>query len=162
SMNKYWYALLTTLLVQPVQQAHAFDAFIIKDIQIQGLQRITEGTVLNYLPVNAGDTMTAHRTGEILKALFETGFFQDIQLSRDDNKLIITVLERPTIGKIIIKGNKDITADNLKTTLKETGLAEGHVFDRSTLEMVRNELERMYFGHGKYSVKVDAIVTEQE
>lgn len=161
-MNKYWSALLTTLLIQPVQQTHAFDAFVIKDIQIQGLQRITEGTVLNYLPVGTGDTMTAHRTGEILKALFETGFFQDIQLSRDDNTLIITVLERPTIGKIIIKGNKDITADNLKTTLKETGLAEGHVFDRSTLEMVRNELERMYFGHGKYSVKVDAVVTEEE
>lgn len=161
-MNKYWYALFATFLTQSAQYAYAFDAFVIEDIQIQGLQRITEGTVLNYLPVNVGDTLSEQRTSEVLKALFNTGFFQDIQLSKENNILVITVLERPTIGKITIEGNKDISVENLKTTLKETGLAEGFVFDRSTLDMVRNELERMYFGHGKYSVKVDTLVTEQD
>lgn len=161
-MNKYWYALLAGLLTQSVHQAYAFESFVVEDIKIQGLQRIAEGTVINYLPVNIGDVMTEGRSGEILKALFNTGFFQDIHLARDGNVLVIEVLERPTIGKITITGNKDITSENLKSTLKETGLAEGHVFDRSTLEMVRNELERMYFGHGKYSVKIDSVVTEQD
>lgn len=161
-MNKYWYALLAGLLTQSVHQAYAFESFVVEDIKIQGLQRIAEGTVINYLPVNIGDVMTEGRSGEILKALFNTGFFQDIQLGREGNALVIELLERPTIGKITITGNKDITSDNLKATLKETGLAEGHVFDRSTLEMVRNELERMYFGHGKYSVKIDSVVTEQD
>lgn len=161
-MNKYWYALLASLLTQSVQQAQAFDSFVIQDIRINGLQRITEGTVLNYLPVGIGDTLTEARTSEILKALFNTGFFQDIQLSRENNTLVIIVLERPTIGKITLDGNKDIKSENLTSTLKELGLAEGHVFDRSTLDMVKLELERMYFGHGKYSVRIDANVTEQE
>lgn len=161
-MNKYWHLLLAGVLSQSIQQAQAFQSFVIEDIEINGLQRITEATVLNYLPVNVGDTLTENRTSEVLKSLFNTGFFQDIQLTRDGNRLIITVLERPTIGKITLEGNKEIKTENLKTTLKEIGLAEGHVFDRSTLEMVRNELERMYFGHGKYSVKIDTVVTEQD
>lgn len=162
SMNKYWCALLATLAFQPVEQVCAFDAFVIQDIEIQGLQRITEGTVLNYLPVGVGETLTEAKTTDILKALFDTGFFQDIQLSRDKNTLIIFVLERPTIGSITIEGNKDVKSENLNSTLKELGLAEGHVFDRATLDMISNELERMYFGHGKYSVKIDTEVTEQE
>jgi len=161
-MNKYCSVLLAGLLAQPIQQICAFEAFIVEDIHIEGLQRITEGTVINYLPITEGETLTENRTTEILKALFQTGFFQDIELAREGNVLIITVIERPTIGKITISGNDDIPTDNLKSTLKETGLAEGHVFDRSTLEMVRNELERMYFGHGKYSVKVESVVIEKD
>tara|TARA_R110002110_G_scaffold33533_1_gene114838 strand:+ start:159081 stop:161510 length:2430 start_codon:yes stop_codon:yes gene_type:complete len=161
-MNKYWSVLLAGLLTQPIQQVCAFETFIVEDIRIEGLQRITEGTVINYLPITEGEALTENRTSEILKALFQTGFFQDIGLSRENNILIIDVVERPTIGKITISGNDDIPTDNLTSTLKETGLAEGHVFDRSTLEMVRNELERMYFGHGKYSVSVETVVVEKD
>lgn len=161
-MNKYCGVLLAGLLAQPIQQVCAFETFIVEDIRIEGLQRITEGTVINYLPITEGEALTDNRTTEILKALFQTGFFQDIELSREGNILIISVIERPTIGSITISGNDDIPTDNLTSTLKETGLAEGHVFDRSTLEMVRNELERMYFGHGKYSVKVETVVIEKD
>ncbi len=154
--------MLAGLLAQPIQQVCAFETFIVEDIRIEGLQRITEGTVINYLPITEGEALTDNRTTEILKALFQTGFFQDIELSREGNVLIISVIERPTIGSITISGNDDIPTDNLTSTLKETGLAEGHVFDRSTLEMVRNELERMYFGHGKYSVKVETVVIEKD
>lgn len=160
-MNKYWSVLLAGLLTQSVQQACAFESFVIEDIRVEGLQRITEGTVMNYLPVSEGEVLNETRSNEILKALFKTGFFQDIQLSREGKVLIIEVIERPTIGRITVTGNKDIPTDSLKSTLKETGLAEGFVFDRSTLEIVRNELERIYFGHGKYSVKVETVVTPQ-
>lgn len=160
-MNKYWNVVLAAALTQAVQQASAFESFVIQEIRVEGLQRITEGTVLNYLPVSEGEVLSETRTNEILKALFQTGFFQDIQLSREGNVLVIEVIERPTIGKITVTGNKDIPTESLITNLKETGLAEGHVFDRSTLELVRNELERLYFGHGKYSVKIDTVIKDQ-
>lgn len=161
-MKKYWCALFAGLLTQSAQLASAFESFKVENIQIHGLQRITEGTVMNYLPISEGETLTQSRTSEVLKALFDTGFFQNIQLVKEGNVLIIEVQERPTIGKIEITGNKDIPTENLNKILKELGLAEGHVLDRSNLELITNELERMYFGHGKYSVKIDTKVIPQE
>ncbi|HRE30671.1 MAG TPA: POTRA domain-containing protein, partial [Candidatus Berkiella sp.] len=140
--------------MKKIIEAQGFEQFVVKDIRIEGLQRITEGTVYNYLPVNVGESLAPEKTGEILRALFETGFFQDIELKRDGNVLVVQVIERPTIGKITVSGNKEITEENLLTTLKTAGLAEGYVFDRAMLEQVRNELERLYFSHGKYAVKV--------
>jgi outer membrane protein insertion porin family len=140
----------------------AFDAFEVNDVRVEGLQRIAEGTVFNYLPIRMGETLTESRTDEVIRALFDTGFFKDIKLSQDGNVLVIKVLERPTIGKIEVSGNHDVPSDKLMSTLKDAGLAEGYVFDRSTLEMVRNELERLYFSHGKYAVKVDTIIDDQE
>lgn len=158
-MKKPWLPyLIAGMLSQSVMSAFAFDTFVVEDIRIEGLQRITEATVLNYLPLHAGETLPSSRSTDILKALFETGFFQDIKLERSGNVLVVKVIERPTIGKITLKGNKDIPTDDLTTTLKSAGLAEGYVFDRATLEQVRNELERLYFSHGKYAVKVDTTV----
>lgn len=162
-MKKPWLAVVTAcLLTQYTISAQAEEIFIVKDIRIEGLQRITEGTVLNYLPIHIGDELPDPKTAEVLKALFETGFFQDIQLERENDVLVIRVVERPTIGKITVTGNKEITDENLKTTLKTAGLAEGYVFDRSTLEQVSHELERLYFSHGKYSVKLDTVVEKQD
>lgn len=161
-MNNRWLsALVVSVLTHYSASAYA-DSFVISDIRIQGLQRITEGTVLNYLPVHVGDELPDSATTEVIKALFETGFFQDISLEREGDILVINLVERPTIGKITVSGNKDITADNLLTTLKTSGLSEGYVFDLSTLEQVRNELERLYFSHGKYGVKVETQVEEQD
>lgn len=161
-MKNRWLVGIAGLLSQCAISAHALESFIIKDIRVEGLQRITEGTVLNYLPVHVGDEVQNTKSTEILRSLFETGFFQDIALERDGNTLVIKVTERPTIGKIEVSGNKDISKDNLLDTLKSAGLAEGHVFDRSILEQVRNELERLYFSHGKYGVKVETTVEPQK
>lgn len=160
-MNR-WVVGIAGLLSQFAISAQAFESFEIKAIRIEGLQRITEGTVLNYLPIHTGETLHESGSASILKALFETGFFQDIKLEQDDNILVIKVIERPTIGKIVVTGNKDITTDNLMATLKTAGLSEGHVFDRSTLEQVSHELERLYFSHGKYAVKVETLIDEQK
>lgn len=162
-MNHRWLAFLTAgFLTHFASSAYASEDFLVQEIRIEGLQRITEGTVYNYLPIQVGSLIEEGRTSEILRALFETGFFQDIQLERDGNTLVIKVLERPTIGKITLSGNKDITSENLLKTLKTAGLAEGYVFDRSTLEQVRNELERVYFSRGKYAVKVETVIEQQD
>lgn len=162
-MNNRWLAVVTAgLLTHFAPQAFAVETFVVRDIRIEGLQRITEGTVYNYLPIQVGESIQDAKSSEILKSLFETGFFQDIDLQRDGDVLVIQVVERPTIGKITLSGNKDITDENLLKTLKTSGLAEGYVFDRSTLEQVRNDLERLYFSHGKYAVKVEALVEQKE
>lgn len=162
NMKRRWLtALAAGLLTNYAVSVHGFERFVVKEIRIEGLQRITEGTVYNYLPVTVGESLAPEKTGEILKALFETGFFQDIELKRDGNVLVVQVIERPTIGKITVTGNKEVTEENLLSTLKTAGLSEGYVFDRSMLEQVRNELERLYFSHGKYAVKVDTTVENQ-
>ena len=101
------------------------EPFVVKDIKIEGLQRISEGTVYNYLPIHVGEELGDVRSSEILKALFETGFFQDIELEKENNTLIIKVVERPTIGKIVVSGNKEITTDNLMSTLKNLRASRG-------------------------------------
>ncbi len=140
--------------------AWSFDAFVVRDIRVEGLQRISLGTVLNYLPVNVGETFDASRSAGTLRALFKTGFFSDIRLSQDEGALIVQVEERPAIATVKIDGNKDITTEQLKDALKSIGLSEGGIFDRSSLEKMTLELERQYFSQGKYSVKVQSTVTE--
>jgi outer membrane protein insertion porin family len=89
-------------------QALAEQGFVVGDIRIEGLQRISEGTVYNYLPVNIGDRLDDRRIAEALRALFATGFFRDVELRRDGGTLVVAVLERPSIESFEIKGNKDI------------------------------------------------------
>lgn len=162
-MKKKLLAVFATfLLSQHATLSQAFERFTVKEIQVEGLQRISIGTVFNYLPIHPGEELAEEKSAELLRALFETGFFQDIQLSRKGEILVIQVVERPTIGKITVSGNKDISTENLMSTLKTAGLAEGYVFDRSVLEQVRNELERLYFAHGKYGVKLETTVQKKE
>jgi outer membrane protein insertion porin family len=150
-------ALLLGLLVSWC--AAAFDAFVVKDIRVEGLQRISLGTVLNYLPVNVGETFDGSRSAGTIRALFKTGFFNDVRLRVDGDVLVVVVEERPAIATVKINGNKDITTDQLKEALKSIGLSDGSIFDRSSLEKMKLELERQYFGQGKYSVKVQSTVT---
>ena len=139
--------------------ARAFESFIIQDIRVDGLSRIALGTVLNYLPINKGDTMDDGRSSETIRVLFETGFFDDVSLLREDGILVIKVAERPSISKIDISGNADITSEQLTEALKGIGLAEGRIFDRSLLDKVERELEGQYFSQGKYAVKIKSVVT---
>ncbi len=140
-------------------EAGAFEPFVVSDIRIDGLTRISAGTVFTYLPVEKGDLLTGDRAEQAIRALFKTGFFNDVQLDRQGDILVVTVKERPAISKIAIKGNKDIKEDELRKGLKNIGLAEGETFDRLQLDRVQQELTRQYYNRGKYNVSVESKVT---
>src|SRR6202048_3874284 len=148
--------------------AHSEDAdvrdlanFEVANIAVQGLERVSEGTVYNYLPVNIGDTLDIKRVREAIRALYATGFFRDVQLRRDGNTLIVSVLERPSIESFEITGNKDIKTEDLQKSLRNVGLATGKTFDRSVLEDVTQYLTDQYYSRGKYAVRVDTHVEEE-
>lgn len=152
--------LCSVALLLNASLAHA-QGFKIADIRINGLQRVSAGSVFGALPLNVGEQVDDQQLVESTRALFKTGFFQDIQLGRDGDVLVITVVERPSIASIDIEGNKAISTDDLMKGLKQSGLAEGEVFQRATLEGVRNELLRQYVAQGRYSAAVDAEVVAQ-
>lgn len=137
----------------------AVETFKVEDIRVEGLQRISAGTVFNYLPISVGDLFNEARSAEAIRELFKTGFFKDIRLERDGNTLVVIVVERPAIGSIVIKGNKDIGTDDLNKELKKIGLSEGEVYNQQVLDKVEQELLRAYFSRGKYGVKIDVNVT---
>lgn len=132
--------------------------FKISDIRINGLQRVSAGSVFGALPLNVGDEADDRRLVDSTRALFKTGFFQDIQLSREGDVLIINVVERPSVASIEFEGNKAISTEDLMKGMKQSGLAEGEIFQRATLEGVRNELQRQYVAQGRYSASVDTEV----
>ena len=153
--------LLTAVLaVLMITEVHA-ESFTVSDIRVNGLQRVSAGSVFGALPLNVGEVADDRRLVESTRALFKTGFFQDIQLGRDGNVLVITVVERPSVSSITIDGNKAISTDDLMKGLKQSGLAEGEIFQRATLEGVRNELQRQYVAQGRYSATVDTEVVPE-
>ena len=140
--------------------AQGTDSFAVGDIRVEGLQRISEGTVYNYLPVNIGDRLDQRRIQEAIRALFGTGFFSDIEMRRDGETLVVVVQERPSIESFEIAGNKDIKTEDLQKSLRSVGLATGKTFDRSVLEEVRGFLTDQYFSRGKYAVRIDPKVED--
>ena len=144
------------------QSAFALESFIINDIKIEGLQRIALGTVFTYLPLKVGEKLDNKRSAEAIRAMFKTGFFEDVWLSREGDILVIHVVERPSISSIKIFGNKEIKTEDLTKALKEVGLAEGRVFNRSLLDQIEQELHRQYFALGNYGVKIETTITELE
>ncbi|MEY2167997.1 MULTISPECIES: outer membrane protein assembly factor BamA [unclassified Rhodanobacter] len=150
------------LLASLSANAFAFDPFVISDIRIDGLSRISAGTVFNYLPMSRGDRMTDATAQRAIRALYQTKFFSDVEMERDGNILVIKVVERPSIAKLTIRGNKDIKTDDLKKGLKSIGLAEGETFDRLALDNVQQELIHQYYNRGKYSVSVIPHVVRLE
>jgi outer membrane protein insertion porin family len=131
----------------------------VSDIRIDGLSRISAGTVYNYLPINKGDQLTNDEAQRAIRALYATKFFSDVEFDREGSILVIKVVERPSIAKLTLRGNKDIKTDDLKKGLKEIGLTEGETFDRLALDNVQQELIRQYYNRGKYNVSVDPHVT---
>ncbi len=137
------------------------DDFIIADIRIEGLQRISAGTVFSVLPINIGDATDPSELRNTARALFATGNFNDIKLARDGDVLVIQVVERPSISEINLEGNKAIETEALLDGLKGAGLSEGLVLKRSTLEGMRLELQRQYVSQGRYDATIEAEVVEQ-
>lgn len=142
--------------------AYAAEEFIVRDIRVEGLQRISAGTVFNYLPVSISDRVDSRKTAEIIRALYATGFFRDVRLERDGDVLVVAVIERPVIASIEISGNKEIDTENLTKALKDIGLAEGRVVNRSVLDRIEQELQRQYFNRGKYGVELKTTVSPLE
>jgi outer membrane protein insertion porin family len=136
----------------------AFDSFVIDEIRVEGLQRISVGTVFNYLPVSVKQRMTDERTRDSLRALFDTGFFSDVRISRRGQTLVVKVVERPSILDINVEGSKKIKPEDLTKTLKEAGLAEGRIFNRTLVERFKLDLQRQYYSLGYYAVKIDIDV----
>ena len=131
------------------------DNWIIDDIRISGLQRVSAGSVFAVMPIGLGDEINSSKFKEIALSIFETGKFDDVKLGRDGNALLIDVAERPTIDEIQIEGNKQIKTDALKEGLKKSGIFEGALYKRSVFESLSVELERQYSSQGKYSASVE-------
>ena len=141
-------------------EVHA-ESFTITDIRVNGLQRVSAGSVFGALPLNVGDAVDDRRLVDATRSLFKTGFFQDIHLGREGNVLVVDVVERPSISAIEIEGNKAIATEDLLKGLKQSGLAEGEIFQQATLEGVRNELQRQYVAQGRYSASIETKVVTQ-
>ncbi len=154
---------LASLHAAPTQAQSASpasaSAFTVSDIRVDGLQRIGAGTVFTYLPIERGDTVDSTRIGEAMRALYKTGFFEDIRFDREGNILVISVTERPAINTLKISGNKDIKTEDLMSNLKEIGIAEGETYDRLALDRVTLELNRAYNNRGKYNVQINPTIT---
>jgi len=136
--------------------------FKVADIRVEGLQRIAAGTVFNYLPVQVNDVVSDDITGDIIRSLYSTGFFNDVRVEREGNVLVILVQERPAVARIDISGNKSIKTEDLKAGLAEIGLKEGQVFNKAVLDRIEQELKRQYFAAGRYGVDVESTVSPLE
>lgn len=154
-MKRYLLPALFSMLLAPGAHAAAFQ---ISDIRVNGLQRVSAGSVFSALPLNIGDEVDDPELVEATRSLFRTGFFQDIQLGREGDVLVINLVERPSISSIELEGNKAIKSEDLLKGLSAAGLAESEIFQRATLEGVRNELLRQYVSQGRYSADIEAQV----
>ena len=134
---------------------NAFDEFLVSDIRIIGLQRVSTGSIFNVIPISVGDRIDIRKSNDIVRSLFSTEQFDDIQIGKDGNTLIITVVERPSISLIEISGNKALKTEQLLESLDGVGIKEGEVYKRSTLEKVKSELVRSYASNGRYGAGVE-------
>ena len=138
-----------------ISSLNAFDEFLVSDIRIIGLQRVSTGSIFNVIPISVGDKIDIRKSTDITKSLFSTEQFDDIQIAKDGNTLIISVVERPSISAIDISGNKALKTEQLIESLDGVGIKEGEVYKRSTLDKVKSELVRSYASNGRYGAGVE-------
>lgn len=153
--------LILTLIFQ--HSLYADSRFVVDDIRLEGLERIPDGTLLNYLPIKVGDTFDFSESTYILQELYNTGFFKDVKLFKDENILVVRVLERPAISTISWSGNSDIEDEQLEEILTDIGIVKGRVFNPSALDKIEQGLKQQaYFSRGKYAVRITTAVKELE
>ncbi len=140
----------------------AQEAFTVRDIRVEGLQRTDPGTVFNYLGVKVGDRFDAAAASKAIKTLFETGFFRDVRVESQDGVLIVTVVERPTVASVAISGAKEFDSDTLKKALRDAGLSEGRILDRTILDRAEQEIKKQYLSRGRYDVEITTTLTPLE
>lgn len=159
-MKKYIVTVLLSFMLNV--SAFAIEPFVVRDIRLEGLQRISIGTVFNYLPVKVGDELDTTLSAQAIRALYKTGFFKDVHLEREGDVLVVFVAERPAIAEINITGNNDIPSEQLEEALRNIGLVEGRVLDRVVLDSIEMELQRQYYSLGKYGVRITTETTPLE
>ena len=142
--------------------AQGFAPFVVKDIRVEGLQRTEPGTIFSYLPVKVGETMNEEKAQTALRALYATGFFSDVRLEVENEVLVVFVQERPAVAQIDFSGMKEFEPDAVRKVLRENGLAEGRIFDRSVLETAEQEIKKQYLSRGLYAAEVQTTVTPLE
>lgn len=140
----------------------AGEGIVVRDVRVEGLQRIEPGTIFSYLPIRVGDRVSEKVVTESVRSLFATGFFKDVRVELDRDVLVVIVEERPAIGAIEIRGAKEFDQEVLKKALADTGLAEARIFDRALLDRAEQELKRQYLGRGKYDVQIQSTITPLE
>ncbi len=154
-----WFCAAILAAAAPV---FAIEPFVIKDIRVEGIQRTEAGTVFSYLPVKVGDTMSDEKAAQAIRALFGTGFYKDVSIEADGNVLVIAVQERSSIAQVEFTGIKEFDKDQLLKSLRQIGLSEGRIFDRSQLDRAEQELKRQYLSLGRYAVVVTTTITPLE
>ncbi len=143
------------VLLLSATTAFAAETFVVDDIRVEGLERISPGAVFNYLPISVGDAVDDKRSRDAVRALFKTGLFKDVRLERDGDVLVVIVQERETISDITFDGNKALKTDNLLEGLAEIGFEKGEVFNEAKLDRVTQELRRQYYANGQYGVRIE-------
>ena len=132
------------------------ESFVVESIEVEGVKKIALGTVLSYLPVNVDESLDVERSSEIIRELYSTGFFDDIELLRRDNVLVIKVVERPSIAEVNFEGNNDIEDESLEQAMEGLGMSKGLIFDQNKLEKLELELQQVYYSLGKYAARIEA------
>ncbi|MCX8098960.1 MAG: outer membrane protein assembly factor BamA [Casimicrobiaceae bacterium] len=146
----------------PTPRLEDDESLIVRDIRVEGLQRTDPGTVFSYLGVKVGDRFNRERASEAIRALYATGFFRDVRIEAQDGVLIVSVVERPTVASLDITGAREFDLDTLKKALRDAGLAEGRIFDRTILDKAEQEIKRQYLARGRYDVEVTTTLTPLE
>ena len=142
--------------------AGAAQEFVVRDIRVEGVQRTEPGTVFSYLPIRVGDRFDTERGTQAIRALYASGLFKDVRLEVDGDVLVVIVDERPALATVDLSGVKEFDKDQVLKSLRDVGLAEGRIFDRSLLERAEQELRRQYLSRGLYGVEVKTTVTPIE
>jgi outer membrane protein insertion porin family len=149
-------SVILFLLWMPVAWA---ESFVVNNIQVEGTERISTATVESYLPIKRGQTLTSEKTASVVRALYQTGFFDSVTLGREGNTLVVHVVERPIIGQLKISGNSAIPKDRLDTVLKSLDVVEGRVYNAAVLERIKEGLLNQYYSLGRYNARVDINTT---
>ncbi|RYY03507.1 MAG: outer membrane protein assembly factor BamA [Gammaproteobacteria bacterium] len=154
-----FFCCLVVLLTSFAVQAQSPN-FRISDIRVEGLQRVSAGSVFSALPVRVGDTVSQADIQNATRELFKIGFFADVAINRDGDVLVLVLKERPAINKIELEGNKAIKSENLMDSLKKNNLSEGQIFQRATLEGITQALQREYIAQGRYGATVNIEIED--
>ena len=157
---KYFLTIFSLIVLFPVSISSE-EEWVVNDIRISGLQRVSAGSIFNVMPVAVGDTVDTFELQETAKTIFKTGQFDDIEIGREGNTLIISIVERPSIASIELDGNKALKTEDLLKGLDDAGLSEGQVYKRSIVNSLALEIQRQYVAQGRYGAKVD-VSTEPE
>lgn len=156
ALNRFFCSLLLVCLSASV----CAQSFQVNDIRVEGLQRVSAGTVFSALPIRVGDIVTQDDIQNAARELFKVGFFSDVAINRDGEVLVLVITERPAINEIVLKGNKAIKTEALMDSLKQNNLSEGQIFKRSTLEGISQSLQREYVNQGRYGASVSVDIKD--